>query len=145
MPFRNGWRSNILHWANLKAAIAGVGSGLYCGKTPSLRALQGAPCEALCRFAHLWSELSEWLQNGANQQMFLRCRYYPTRIMTSMPPSTGMMFQKSLSAAVSGALQKSMSPAVGGALAGPGIPRLPQSIIGNNKPNITYYRPSNNW
>ena len=62
MPLRNALRSIFLDRANLKAATAGIGSGWYCSKTPSFRALQGALCEALSRFAHVWSES---LQKGA--------------------------------------------------------------------------------
>ena len=62
LPSRNVLRSIFLDWANLRAVIAGIGSGPYCSNTPSFRALQEAPCEALNRFAHVWSET---LQKGA--------------------------------------------------------------------------------
>ena len=62
MPLRNALRSIFLDRANLRATTAGIGSGWYCSKTPSFRALQGALCEALSRFAHVWSES---LQKGA--------------------------------------------------------------------------------
>ena len=50
MPSRNIWRSISLDRANQSAEIAGIGWGWYIGTDPSFRALQGAPCEALCRF-----------------------------------------------------------------------------------------------
>ena len=68
LPFKNVLRSSFLDRANLRAAIAGIGSGWYCGKTPSFRGLLGAPFEARCRFALLGSES---LQKGAKQHLFV--------------------------------------------------------------------------
>ena len=61
-PFR-------VHWASLRAAIAGIGSERYYGMFPSVKAMHTAPCEALCWFAHVWSEP---LQKGAKPHYSLK-------------------------------------------------------------------------
>ena len=67
MPSRKIPRSIFFDWANLRAAIAGIGSEWYCSTSKSFRALQAAPCEALFRFAHLRSET---LQKGAKPHIY---------------------------------------------------------------------------
>ena len=74
MPLRKVLRSISVDWAQLRAAIAGIGSGWSCVKTPSFRALQGAPCEALCRFAHLGSET---FQKRAKRPLFFKISISP--------------------------------------------------------------------
>ena len=67
LPPENVLWTIYVDWAHQAAVIAGLGSSRHCCKIPSFRALQGAPCEALCRFAHLESES---MQKGAKPQLF---------------------------------------------------------------------------
>ena len=89
MPFRKVLRLIPHDWANLRVVIAGKGSGWSCSKTPSFRALQGASCEALCRFAHLGSET---LQKRAKRPLFFEISIFAcTESRTRVDSSDGQV------------------------------------------------------
>jgi len=81
MPSRKIWRSISLDRAIQSAEIARIGRGWCIGTDPSFRALQGAPCEALCRFC----------VNGHSLAIDgLKRRYFRPKKLPLLPPRGGL-------------------------------------------------------
>ena len=71
LPFRNILRSSFLDRANLRASIAGIGLGWYCGKTPSFRLeVQSAAGSSLWRYVQIWASLVWIVAKRSKQQLF---------------------------------------------------------------------------